>query len=60
MKKNKKIFFGLGIMICLTGATLMFDGAILGEKTVNVAIILGITGISLIATQRKVINKGDE
>jgi hypothetical protein len=40
----------------------MFDGAILGETTTNIATILGITGIGLIATstQRRAINNGGE
>ena len=38
----------------------MFDGAILGEITTNVATVLGITGISLIATQERAVNNGGE
>ena len=38
----------------------MFDGAILGETTTNIAIVLGITGISLIATQKRTMNDGGE
>jgi hypothetical protein len=38
----------------------MFDGAILGETTTNVATVLGITGICLIATQRRAMNSGGE
>jgi energy-converting hydrogenase Eha subunit H len=58
----RKIFFALGILICLAGAGLMFDGAILGETTTNVATVLGITGIGLIATstQRRTMNNGGE
>ena len=61
-KKYRKILFVLGILICLTGAALMFDGAILGETTTNVATVLGITGIGLIATstQRRAKNNGGE
>ena len=60
-KKYRKILFVLGILICLAGAALMFDGAILGETT-NVATVLGITGIGLIATsaQRRAMNNGGE
>jgi hypothetical protein len=47
-------------LICLAGAGLMFDGAILGETTANVATTLGITGMCLIATKRKAINNGGE
>jgi len=59
-KKYKKILFVLGILICLAGAGLMFEGAILGETTANVVTILGITGICPIATQRRAMNKGGE
>ena len=60
MKTYKKILFVLGILICLAGAGLMFDGAILGETTANVATTLGITGICLIATKRKAMIHGGE
>ena len=59
-KTYKRILFGSGILICLAGAGLMFDGAILGETTTNVATLLGITGIGLIANQRRVMNNGGE
>jgi len=59
-KKYKKILFGSGFLICLAGAGLMFNGAILGETTTNVATVLGITGISLIATQKRTMNNGGE
>ena len=59
-KKYRKIIFVSGILICLAGAVLMFDGAILGETTTNVATVLGITGIGLIATPRKAMNNGGE
>ena len=59
-KKYRKILFVLGILICLAGAGLMFDGAILGETTTNVATVLGITGIGLIATQKRATNNGGE
>jgi hypothetical protein len=40
----------------------MADGAILGETTTNVATVLGITGIGLIATstQKRAMNNGGE
>jgi energy-converting hydrogenase Eha subunit H len=61
-KKYRKILFVLGILICLAGAALMFDGAVLGETTTNIATVLGITGIGLIATstQRRAMNNGGE
>ena len=38
----------------------MFDGAILGETTTNIATVLGITGIGPIATQKRAMNNGGE
>ena len=60
MKKTNKLFFVLGVLICLFGAALMFDGAILGETTTNIATVLGITGIGLIASQKRELNRGGE
>ena len=62
MKKYREILFVLGILVCLAGAALMFDGAILSETTTNVATVLGITGIGLIATstQKRAMNNGGE
>jgi len=58
-KKYRKMLFVLGILICLAGAALMFHGAILGETTTNIATVLGITGIGLIATQKRMNNGGE-
>jgi len=59
-KKYKKISFVLGSLICLAGTGLRFDGAILGETTTNIATVLGMTGVCLIATQRRAMNSGGE
>lgn len=55
-----KIFYSTGIFICLLGGGLMFDGAVLGEVTTNIATVLVILGMGLIATQRAASNKGGE
>jgi hypothetical protein len=47
-------------LVCLAGTAVMFDGAILGETTTNVATVLGITGMGLIATHRNAMNNGGE
>ena len=60
MKKNNKLFFVLGVLICLFGAGLMFDGAVLGEMTTNIATVLGIMGIGFIASQKIELNSGGE
>jgi hypothetical protein len=49
---NKPLFI-LGILLALTGAFLMWNGSILGENTTGIATIVGIVGISLIATSKK-------
>jgi len=48
--KRNKVLPVIGILICLIGAILMVEGHGLGERTITVAIVLGICGISVIAT----------
>jgi len=51
--KRKKAFFAqwiIGVVIALTAAIFMFDGDILGENTTGISTVMGIVGISLIAT----------
>lgn len=51
--RRKKAFFTqwiVGIAIALTAAVFMFDGNILGENTSGISTVMGIVGISLIAT----------
>ena len=60
MEGLRRILFVLGVLICLAAALLMFDGEILGETTTNVATVLRITGICLIASQRRAMNRGGE
>jgi hypothetical protein len=51
--KRKKAFFTqwiVGIVIALTAAIFMFDGRVLGENTTGISTVMGIVGISLIAT----------
>jgi hypothetical protein len=59
-KTYRNLLFVSGILVCLAGTGLIFDGAILGETTTNVATVLGITGIDLIGSQRRVMNNGGE
>ena len=51
--RRKKVFFIqwiIGLAIALIAAAFMFDGDILGENTTGIATVMGIVGISLIAT----------
>ena len=51
--KKKKAFFAqwvTGIVLALLAAIFMFDGDILGENNAGISTIIGIVGISLIAT----------
>jgi len=43
----------LGVVLCLIGAGLMFDGSLLGERTTGIATITGFVGISLISTSAR-------
>ena len=51
--KRKKSFFAqwiIGLVIAVIAAIFMFDGDILGENTTGISTVMGIVGISLIAT----------
>ena len=51
--RRKKAFFAqwmIGLVIALIAAAFMFDGEILGENTSGISTVMGIVGISLIAT----------
>lgn len=60
MKKYRKTLFVLGILICLAGIAVMFDGTIRSEITTNFATVFVITGMGLIATQKRTMNNGGE
>ncbi len=51
--EQKRAFFAqwiTGVVLALVAAIFMFDGDILGEDTTGISTVLGIIGISLIAT----------
>ena len=51
--EQKRAFFAqwiAGVVLALIAAIFMFDGDILGEDTAGISTVLGIVGISLIAT----------
>jgi Na+/H+ antiporter NhaD/arsenite permease-like protein len=51
--KRKKAFYAqwiIGLVIAIIAAIFMFDGDILGENTTGISTVMGIVGISLIAT----------
>ena len=45
-----KVLFVIGIILAVMGAVIMFEGSILGERTIPAVIIIVIVGICLIAT----------
>jgi Na+/proline symporter len=52
-KERKKAFFAqwiIGIVLAIVAAVFMFDGDVLGENTTGISTVMGIVGISLIAT----------
>ena len=47
----------LGVLVCLIGALLMFDGSVLGERTTGIATLVGITGCGIITHANKRIKR---
>ena len=50
MNKKFLIQFVIGIIVALTGASIMFHGSIFGENNSGIATIIGIIGICIIVT----------
>ncbi len=42
----------VGVLLCLIGGFLMFQGSMLGERTTGIATIVGIIGIGLITSTK--------
>jgi len=52
--KRQNVVKALGVLVCLIGAFLMgWGGPILGENHTGVATVLGITGIGIITSSRR-------
>jgi len=43
----------IGVLVCLIGAFLMWDGSILGDRTTGITTVVGIVGISIIVKSKK-------
>ncbi len=50
---SNKILKAIGVLVCLTGGFLMYNGSILGESTTGIATVLGIIGIGIITASNK-------
>ena len=50
---SRKILKAIGVLVCLTGGFLMYNGSILGESTTGIATVLGILGIGIITSSNK-------
>jgi len=51
--KKQYALKALGVLMCLIGAFLMWNGSILSERTTGIATLLGITGIGIISTSKR-------
>lgn len=49
IRTRQYALFALGISLCLADAFLMVDGNVFGDKTIGIAIVVGIVGIGLIS-----------
>ena len=56
MNKNtrtwQRVLSAIGVSLCLAGAFIMINGSIFGDRTIGIAIVTGIIGISLISTSK--------
>ena len=50
---SRPILKAIGVLVCLTGGFLMYNGSILGESTSGIATVLGIIGIGIITSSNK-------
>jgi hypothetical protein len=51
---RKYVILALGVAVCLTGAALMaFGKGLIGDNHTGIATVIGIIGISIIATSSK-------
>ncbi len=50
---SRTILKAIGVLVCLTGGFLMYNGSILGESTTGIATVLGIIGIGIITSSNK-------
>ena len=55
--ETNKILWLLGIVLALIGASLMFHGSLLGERTTGIATVIGIVGICLIVDSKRKLKK---
>jgi hypothetical protein len=47
-----QLSMAVGVLLCLIGGFLMFQGSILGERTIGIARVVGIIGIGIIASTK--------
>ncbi len=50
---SRTILKAIGVLVCLTGGFLMYNGSILGKSTTGIATVLGIIGIGIITSSNK-------
>jgi hypothetical protein len=50
---SRTILKAIGVLVCLTGGFLMYNGSILGESTTGIATVVGIIGIGIITSSNK-------
>ncbi|MBN1195417.1 MAG: hypothetical protein JXA08_08765 [Methanomicrobiaceae archaeon] len=48
----RTVQFITGLILAVAAGALMFEGSILGEDTVSIALVTGIIGVLLIATSK--------
>ena len=49
---RRQISKAIGVLVCLLGGFLMFNGSILGERKTDIAKVAGIIGIGIISSSK--------
>jgi len=49
---RRQISKAIGVLVCLLGGFMMFHGSILGERTTDIARVVGIMGIGIITSSK--------
>jgi len=57
MKTSEKLYFAFGVILSLFAGSMMWNGHILGEDAIEIARVLGMVAVCIIATGPGIMRK---